>query len=226
MKFLPRAFPVNCYLVEEEDGLTLVDAALSRSAKGILREAGAIGKPIVRIVLTHAHSDHTGALDALKQALPDVPVFISERDSRLLAGDLSPDPGEPASPIRGSVPKKLKTRADILLREEDRIGTLLALSAPGHTPGSMAFLDTGSGALIAGDAFQTKGGIAVAGQLRPGFPFPALATWHQRTALESAKKLGKHRPSLLAPGHGPMLKQPGDSIERALAEAERKLERQ
>ncbi len=137
MKFLPRAFPVNCYLVEEEDGLTLVDAALSRSAKGILilREAGAIGKPIVRIVLTHAHSDHTGALDDLKQALPDVPVFISERDSRLLAGDLSPDPGEPASPIRGSVPKRLKTRADILLREEDRIGSLLALSAPGHTPG-------------------------------------------------------------------------------------------
>src|SRR5690606_31675869 len=62
----------------------------------------------------------------------------------------------------------------------------------------MAFLDTRTGALIAGDAFQTKGGIAVAGQLRPGFPFPALATWHQRTALESAKKLGKHRPSLLA----------------------------
>src|SRR5690606_39980473 len=84
----------------------------------------------------------------------------------------------------------------------------------------MAFLDTRTGALIAGDAFQTKGGIAVAGQLRPGFPFPALATWHQRTALESAKKLGKHRPSLLAPGHGPMRKQPGDSIERALRSEE------
>jgi len=89
VKFLPRAFPVNCYLVEEEDGLTLVDAALSRSAKGILREAGAIGKPIVRIVLTHAHSDHTGALDDLKQALPDVPSS-SRNGIRVFWPEISP----------------------------------------------------------------------------------------------------------------------------------------
>lgn len=33
LSFLPRAFPVNCYFVEEEDGLTLIDAALPYSAK-------------------------------------------------------------------------------------------------------------------------------------------------------------------------------------------------
>ncbi len=222
--FLPRFFPVNCYLVEEDDGLTLIDAALSYSSKGILRAAGMIGKPIVRIVLTHLHVDHVGALDALKQALPDVPVYISRRESRLLDGDFSLDPDEPDTPIQGGVPKTLKTRADVLLQEGDRIGSLMAVAAPGHSPGSFAYLDTRNRALIAGDAFQTRGGIAVAGQIRPLFPFPAMGTWDKRMSLESARKLREIRPSLLAVGHGRMLEQPGTAIDRAIAAAERNLE--
>jgi glyoxylase-like metal-dependent hydrolase (beta-lactamase superfamily II) len=222
--FLPRFFPVNCYLVEEDDGLTLVDAALPYSSKGILLAAGKIGKPITRIVLTHAHEDHVGALDTLKQTLPDVPVHISVRDARLMAGDRTLDPGEPDTPIRGGVPKHLKTRADVLLRDGDRIGSLLAVAAPGHTPGSMAFLDTRNHALIAGDAFQTRGGIAVTGHIRPLFPFPAMATWNKQASLESACKLREFGPTLLAVGHGPMLKQPGTEIDRAIAEAKRNFE--
>ncbi|MFC4767809.1 MBL fold metallo-hydrolase [Effusibacillus consociatus] len=224
LAFLPRFFPVNCYLVEEDEGLTLVDAALPYSSKGILQAASRIGKPITRIILTHAHGDHVGALDALKQVLPDVPVHISSRDARLMAGDRTLDSNEPNTPIRGGVPKKLKTRPDVLLQEGDQIGSLLAVAAPGHTPGSFAFLDTRNKALIAGDAVQTRGGIAVAGQIRPWFPFPAMATWNKQVALESARKLQGYHPSLLATGHGRMLKQPGDAIDRVIAEAEQNLE--
>ena len=56
---------VNAYLVEEEDGLTLVDTMLPRSDERILAAAAALGKPIRRIALTHAHQDHIGSLDAL-----------------------------------------------------------------------------------------------------------------------------------------------------------------
>ncbi|WP_047152729.1 MBL fold metallo-hydrolase [Aneurinibacillus tyrosinisolvens] len=220
LTFLPRFFPVNCYLVEEEHELTLIDAALPYSAKGILQAAARIGKPITRIVLTHAHDDHVGALDALKQTLPDVPVLISRRDARIMNGDRTLDPNEPDTPIRGGVPKKMKTRPDILLEEGDRIGSLLAVSAPGHTPGSMAFLDTRTNAFIVGDAFQTRGGVAIAGQLRPLFPFPAFGTWSKQVALESARKLREYNPSLLAAGHGHMLLQPGAAIQRVIAEAE------
>jgi glyoxylase-like metal-dependent hydrolase (beta-lactamase superfamily II) len=211
--------------VEEDDGLTLVDAALPYSSKGILRAAREIGKPITKIILTHAHDDHVGALDALKQELPaDVLVHISERDARLMAGDRTLTPDEPNTPIRGGVPKRLKTRADVFLRDGDRIGSLLAVATPGHTPGSMSFLDTRNNALIAGDAFQTRGGIAVSGQLRPWFPFPAMATWNKQVALESARKLQGYRPSLLAVGHGRMLRQPGAAIDHAIAVAEQNLE--
>jgi glyoxylase-like metal-dependent hydrolase (beta-lactamase superfamily II) len=88
----------------------------------------------------------------------------------------------------------------------------------------MAFLDTRNNALIAGDTFQTRGGIAVSGQIRPWFPFPAMATWNKQAALESARKLRGYHPSLLAVGHGRMLRQPGAAIDRAIAEAEQNLE--
>lgn len=174
-------------------------------------------------MLTHAHGDHVGALDALKQVLPDVPVYISKREARLMGGDLTLDADEPGTPIRGGVPKALKTRADILLQEGDQIGSLLALAAPGHTPGSMAFLDTRNGSLIAGDAFQIRGGIAVSGQFRPWFPFSAMATCNKGKTLESAQKLRAYKPSILAVGHGELLKQPGAALNRAIAEAERTL---
>ncbi|MGG6314424.1 MBL fold metallo-hydrolase [Paenibacillus macerans] len=221
LSFLPRLFPVNCYLVEEEDGITLIDAALPYSAEGIERAVKNTGKPLTRIVLTHVHDDHVGALDALKAKYPDVPVHVSARDARLMDGDVSLDPGEPQAAIRGGVPKKLATRADVLFKDGERIGSLLAVAAPGHTPGSFALLDTRSGALIAGDAFQTRAGIAVSGTVRPLFPFPALATWHKETALATALKLADLKPALLAVGHGPMLERPGAAMAKAIAAAER-----
>lgn len=220
LAFMPRVFPVNCYLVEEEDSLTLIDAGLSFCKDGILKAANRLGKPIRRIVLTHAHQDHVGALDALKRLLPDAQVHISARDARLLAGDASLLSHEPNLPIRGSVPAGIKTKPDVLLRDGDRIGSLLAVAAPGHTPGSMAFLDTRNRILIVGDAFQVRGGLAVSGKLMPWFPFPAMATWSKREALASAKKLRLLQPSLLAAGHGRLVEQPGSALDRVIAAAE------
>lgn len=225
LSFLPNAFPVNCYIVEEESELTLIDAALPYSHKAILQTAKQLQKPITRIVLTHAHEDHIGSLDSLKAALPNAKVFISERDAMLMNHDMSLLPGEPQTPIKGGVPKTLKTRPDVLLHDGDRIGSLTAVSAPGHTPGSMAFLDTRNSCLIAGDAFQTRAGLAVAGKINLLFPFPAFGTWDKQTALESARKLRSLSPSLLATGHGTMLPNPSKQMDKAIAEAKAKLER-
>jgi glyoxylase-like metal-dependent hydrolase (beta-lactamase superfamily II) len=219
--FMPNFFPVNCYFVEEEDSLTLIDAALPYSAKGILNSAKTIGKPIAKIVLTHAHGDHVGALDRLKEELPDVPVYISKRDSRLMEGDRSLDQHEDQTPIKGGVPKNLKTRATDLLSEGDTIGSLIAIETPGHTPGSMSFLDKRTSTIIAGDAVQSRGGIAVAGDLKPFFPFPAFATWSKKNALESARKIVSYQPEVLAVGHGKMIKNPVHAINRAISHLEK-----
>jgi glyoxylase-like metal-dependent hydrolase (beta-lactamase superfamily II) len=222
---LPNLFPVNCYLVEEDDAVTLVDAALPFSAEGIIEAVSRLGKPLKHIVLTHAHEDHVGALDRLKQTYPDAKVAISARDAKILSGNRELEEGEAAVPIRGGVPKTIRTRPDILLREGGRIGSLQAIEAPGHTPGSMAFLDVRTNALIAGDAFQTLGGVAVAGQLKWRFPFPKFGTWDAETALASAKKLFAAKPALLAVGHGSMITDPQPAMKEAINQAERAIER-
>jgi len=221
LSFMPRIFPVNCYLVEEENELTLIDAALPYSAKSIIKAAENIGKPITKIILTHAHSDHIGALDTLKKLLPDSQVYISSRDALLLEGNSTLLPNEKNTPIRGGIPKNIKTKPDVLLEEGDRVGSLEVIATPGHTPGSISLFDTRNRSLIAGDALVTRVKLIVSGMMNPLFPFPALATWDKETALKSAKKLSDLNPSLLAVGHGKMLKQPRELLNIAIAEAKK-----
>ncbi|HEX6482743.1 MAG TPA: MBL fold metallo-hydrolase [Ktedonobacteraceae bacterium] len=219
---LTRLVAFNCYLVREDDGFTLIDTNMSGQAQAIMQGASKLGLPIVRILLTHAHVDHVGSLDALHDALPHAQVAISERDARFLSGDKSLDPSEPQVRLRGGYPI-CKTKPALLLHEGDRIGSLEVIATPGHTPGHVAFLDTRDHAVIAGDAFQTQGGVAVSGTFEWLFPLPALATWHKGLALESARKLLALQPSLLAVGHGRVLSYPQAAMERAIHVMERSL---
>ena len=110
-------------------------------------------------------------------------------------------------------------KPDRLLKPGDRVGSLEVVSAPGHTPGHVAFFDMRDRGLIVGDAFQTRGGVAVSGVIRPLFPFPALATWHKPTALATAVELRKLSPSRLAVGHGDVLEDPLMAMDRAIQKA-------
>lgn len=217
--FFPGVFPVNCYLVEEKDGATLIDAALPSSANAIVKVSGSLGLRITRILLTHGHSDHIGALDGLHKSLPEAQVMISERDSRLLEGDTSVDKQEPQTKIKGGI-RSCQTRPTHYLKQGERIGNLEVIWSPGHTPGHVAFLDVRDKTLLAGDAFQIQGGIAVSGTMRPFFPFPALATWHKATAVESARRLTDLNPTQLAVGHGNILTNPRDAMNHAIKKAE------
>ena len=207
---------VNAYLVEEDDGLTLIDTALPRSEKAILAAAERLGRPIVRIVLTHAHQDHIGSLDALDAALPDAEVLISARDARLLAKDMTLDPGEEQGKLRGSYPGAA-TRPTRTIAPGERVGSLEVIAAPGHTPGQLAFLDTRDRTLYCADAFATLGGVATTAKRSWRFPLPASATWHHPTALATAAALRELGPARLAPGHGKVVEAPGAAMLKAIA---------
>lgn len=214
---------INVYFVLEEDGLTVVDTAVSGSETLIAKAAEKLGQPVRRILLTHAHVDHVGGLDALHARFPDAEVLISARDARFLEGDTSLDENEPQTKLRGGFPT-VQTRPTRLLEDGDTVGSLRSVASPGHTPGQMSFWDLRDGTLIAGDAFQTQAGLAVAGQLRLLFPLPALATWHKPTALESARKLTALEPKRLAVGHGPVLENPVAAMRRVSETFARHLE--
>jgi glyoxylase-like metal-dependent hydrolase (beta-lactamase superfamily II) len=209
---------VNCYLVAEDDGLTLVDTMLPGSEKRVLAAARSLGRPILRIVLTHAHGDHVGSLDALAGELPYAEVAIGARDARLLTGDMTLDPGEPDDKLRGSYPGTV-TRPGRTLEAGERVGSLEVVPAPGHTPGQVALLDTRDRTLLCADAYSTLGGVATTAKVNPRFPLPALATWHRPTALESARALLALQPSRLAPGHGKVVEGPTAAMDTAIAKA-------
>ena len=216
---LTRFGMINCFLVREADGFTLVDTGVRGSSGAILHAAARLGASIRRIVLTHAHIDHIGSLDSLMAALPSCELAIGKREARLLAKDLSLDDGENGKTLLGFT--GAKSRPGRLLVEGECVGSLQAVASPGHTPGHFSYLDVRDKALIAGDAFTTQTGVVVAGVFKPLFPFPSFFSWNAVLSAKSGGKLRAFNPNLLAVGHGPTIPSPTRQMDLALEEAYR-----
>ena len=210
----------NCYLVREDAGFTLIDTSLSGKANDILASARSFGGQISRILLTHAHGDHMGSLDALHDLCGGVEVAISEREAPLLHNDLSLRPGEPQQKPKGGFPGA-KTKPTHTLTEGELYGSLRCIYTPGHTPGQMSFLDERDGTLFAGDALTSIGGLHVVSDPVWYFPLPKLATWDKGLALQSAKKLAALRPERIATGHGRFITNAAAALDAAIGHAER-----
>lgn len=220
---------INCYLVRQEDGLTLIDTALG-AARLIIAAAAGLGQPIRRVLLTHAHADHVGSLDSLKQRIPDVEVSMSGRDAQLLAEaatGIKPAAmkllaDEPQTPIKGGF-KKVKTTPDNLLSEGDRVGSLRVVNTPGHTPGHVSFLDERDGSLFAGDALVTFKEIRLPFDPVWFFPLTKAPTWHAATAFASAERLAQLQLKRVLAGHGPMRENVQTELSAAVQRARRQL---
>jgi glyoxylase-like metal-dependent hydrolase (beta-lactamase superfamily II) len=141
------------------------------------------------------------------------------RERRLYEGDFSLDADEPHGKIWPGWFQRCTSKVDRTVVEDDLIGSLRVIAAPGHTPGQIALFDPRNRALIVGDAFSSLFGLRVAGHLNLLFPFPTLATWDPRTAFVSGEKLARLEASFLAPGHGLVLNSPGAVMKAALTRA-------
>jgi glyoxylase-like metal-dependent hydrolase (beta-lactamase superfamily II) len=188
------------------------------SARKVLAAAQRLGAPIARILVTHAHGDHVGSLDALAAALPGAEVLSSAREARLLRKDRALEPGEPQDKLRGGYPR-VSTVPGRLLEHGDRVGSLEAIATPGHTPGHLAFLDTRDGTLLCGDIFTTIGGVETTARTPWRFPLAAMATWSRELTLDSARRLRALEPERLAPGHGRIVEAPLADMDAAIAKA-------
>lgn len=225
---------VNCYLVRESDSFTLIDTTVPGGAKKIIDAARAIARePIARLLLTHAHGDHIGSLDALAKALGQPQVAIGKRDARLLpkkpGQDRSLDPGEAQCKLKGGFPGAVTKPTHLLSYDSssgggELYGSLRVVASPGHTPGHLAYLDERDGTLYAGDALVTVGGtVNVVGFGPWYFPFAGMATWHRPTALASAKRLAELPIRRYAPGHGRIVEGGPELLRDAIERAEASL---
>ena len=221
---LPVPFPlgfVSVYLVEGDDGWTLVDAGYdyppAREAwqTGAARAGCDLSRNVSRIVVTHFHPDHIGAARWL-QELSAAPVFMLETEipfARRLWG--SPDAGPFVDLlVRHGMPLALAEKGAAGMRSGlalpgalsplsagEKIalggGTARVLHAPGHADHQLVLHDEGRGVLFAADHVML--GITPNVGLWPETEPRPLARYLE--ALDGMRGLDV---DLVLPGHGPI----------------------
>ena len=76
---------VNWYVVEGEDGLAVVDAGVPGHWEQLVSGVAELGyglEDVEALVLTHAHPDHVGFAERLREEA-DVPVYVHEADGAM-----------------------------------------------------------------------------------------------------------------------------------------------
>jgi glyoxylase-like metal-dependent hydrolase (beta-lactamase superfamily II) len=193
--------PTNCWLLGESDGLTLIDAGRVWCGPLILDSVAAIGHPLKRSIITHAHPDHAGAAAELAKKTGAV-VVAHEKDTEFLDGTRS------ISQVRGYWLCRAVLGAAKLIgaldtppveriqqvKDGENIARLKVIHTPGHTPGSISLWDAQEKSLFCGDNLHFR-----MGALRIGFPFFTLDSATQKSSLRRYLDLDAN--TLLA-GHG------------------------
>jgi glyoxylase-like metal-dependent hydrolase (beta-lactamase superfamily II) len=201
--YLTDAYDAHAFMVVGDREAVLIDAGCGRDTDALLRvvmQAGVDPSHVSRLLLTHAHADHSGGAAALRRRLPHLRVYASvqvaewvERaDEEAMSVDLGrraefypPDYTVEACPVTDVL-----TDGQVL----DLGGcTVAVLATPGHAAGHLAYVvdDGASRLLVSGDVIFWGGKVSL------------LATWDcdLQALLASLRRLDGLAVDALLPGH-------------------------
>jgi glyoxylase-like metal-dependent hydrolase (beta-lactamase superfamily II) len=163
---------INAYLLEDDDGFTLVDCGwkaddVLAALHAALAEHGRTLADVRRLLITHVHFDHYGLAGTLLRAgvpmlgihpldwmtaqrhLSDPAAFDADADAWIARNGFALPPDAFADELQHH--RTELTKPTDLLDDGAHIGRLQALWTPGHTPGHLCFVDRVSGKMLTGD---------------------------------------------------------------------------
>ncbi|MFD1926568.1 MBL fold metallo-hydrolase [Sporosarcina siberiensis] len=144
----------NCYIIQDETNHCLIIDPGDEGHR-IINKIKKNELTPVAILLTHAHFDHIGAVDVVRDKF-NIPVYIHEEEDEWLSN--------PA--LNGSIkypgfPTINGRKADVLLKGKEvlEIGPfkIETRHTPGHSPGSLSFIFNDSGFAVVGDTLFQNG---------------------------------------------------------------------
>ncbi|GAB4110762.1 MAG: MBL fold metallo-hydrolase [Roseiflexaceae bacterium] len=199
------------YLLDDADGSTLIDASVDAAAPRILRELAQAQRPpssIKRILITHAHPDHIGALAALQQASGAI-VYASAADRPVITREIPlPKPPDSALSPLGRMIRANETwlgpaPVDRIVSDGEILpevfGGIQVIATPGHTEGHVSYWLPNQRLLFTGDVVLHMFGL--------GLPV-SFFTYNMNESIRSLQKIAQLQPEVLCFGHGlPLMQQ-------------------
>lgn len=181
----------NCYIISDDQKNCLIFDPGEESAKieAVLKKKGLT--PLA-ILLTHAHFDHIGAVDDIRERY-SIPVYLHHLEKDWLSR-----PNLNGSGKYAAMPDYRLKDADVLLTDEKilEIGSFKMdiFHTPGHSPGSVSYSFGNEGFAIVGDVI-----------FRGSIGRTDLIDGSEKRLLQSIEEsilpLPEHM--ILYPGHGP-----------------------
>jgi glyoxylase-like metal-dependent hydrolase (beta-lactamase superfamily II) len=206
--------PSAVYVLESSAGLVLVDSGLDTDASALkweMARAGLDWTRICAVLLTHAHGDHSGGAQWLRQST-GARVYAGEGDAAVLRAGTPREAFFSTFVMPGH--EGHATTVDVALKGGETLNfgdiRLDVLAMPGHTPGSTCYLLTRGSlrALFAGDVIMMlKGDDNPRSELgKPLGTYSAyLSPRYRGDAEDSLASLRRLRgipvPTLVLPGH-------------------------
>ncbi|WP_052442479.1 MBL fold metallo-hydrolase [Streptacidiphilus neutrinimicus] len=167
---IPTTKRDNAFLVDGDDGFTLVDVGWAKAPGVLLKALAELGrKPgdIKRIVLTHAHPDHVKGAAELRERT-GAHILIHQADAAWLEAGRVPAEGRsgaagrlidklPALHWRPVTPDALLAGGELIQGSDG----LRVVHTPGHTPGHVVLVHEPSHTALLGDAVFHRGELAL-----------------------------------------------------------------
>lgn len=203
---LGRTSPAAVYVVETSKGLVLIDSGKEPDAAVVISQLAELHlevKQLQAILLTHVHADHSLGAAHLR-SLTGAKIYAGRDDSETLREGGPREAFVSTFHMPSTTPHS--TAVDVELAGAETIQfaetKFTALTAPGHTPGSICFLleRPGLRALFAGDVILSLNGAEPLGTY-PAY-LPPRFRGSARDYLATLERLSSMPvPDLVLPGH-------------------------